>query len=174
ALELLQREARAHARADRHVRGEAHAVQALIDAYAAVAEGEGRFRQMREQRQRQKAMGDRAAELGIFRPLAIDVDPLVVVDRLGERVDTLLGDLHPRRDADFFADAALELTNRRHFCAAKPCFSRSTSASVAAERRGAPAGSSRSSSARSASYACICLRSFSSALRKFCGGALAS
>src|SRR4051794_14028797 len=110
-------------------------------------------------------MGDRAAELGIFCPLTIDVDPLVVVDRLGEGVDALLGDLDPWRDADFLADAPLELANGRHFGVASACFSRSTSASVAAERRARPAGSSRSSSARSASYACIWPCSLLSALR---------
>src|SRR2546423_14707922 len=98
-------------------------------------------------------MGNRAAELGIFRPLAIDVDPLIVVDRLGERVDTLLGDLDPRRDADFFADAPLDLANRRHFCPLRPSSTRSTSANEPASRPAGPPGSTRSGSRAAPSYA---------------------
>src|SRR3954463_16332811 len=116
-LELLQREARAHARADRHGRGEAHTVQAVVHAHAPVAERKGRLRQMREQRERQEAMRDRAAERRIPGALAIDVDPLEVVDRLGEGVDALLRDLEPGRDADFLADAVLQVLQRRHAAA---------------------------------------------------------
>ena len=54
-------------------------------------------------------MGDGAAEGRGLRALAIDVDPLEVVDRLGEGVDPLLRDLEPGRDADFLADARLEV-----------------------------------------------------------------
>src|SRR6266404_3045328 len=114
ALELRQREARAQARAGRHGRGEAHAVQAVVDAHPAVAEGEGGLGEVRKERQRQKAMGNRAAERRILRPRPIDVDPLEVFNGAREGVDTLLGDLDPWRDADFLADARLELADGAH------------------------------------------------------------
>src|SRR5258708_5384713 len=160
ALELLQREARAHARAHRHRRGEAHAVQAVVDTHLAVAKAEGRFRQMRQQRQRQKAMGDRAAKCGSFGARRVDVDPLEVVDRPGEIVDALLRDLDPRRDADFLPDAGLEAADGAHLlnCAPNPWRSRSRMLVDSLRRRAAPAGSMRSSSARTASYASMCWR----------------
>jgi len=43
------------------------------------------------------------------RPLAIDVDPLEILDRPGEGVDALLRDLDPGRDGDFLADAGFQL-----------------------------------------------------------------
>src|SRR5213075_1397102 len=143
-LEFLHGKARAHARADWHGRGEANAIQAVVDAHAPVAEGEGRLRQMREQRERQETMRDRAAERRIPGALAIDVDPLEVVDRLREGIDALLRDLEPGRDADFLADTLLEAANGdgRHFAMPRPWRTRSASASEAAARRGAPAGSS--------------------------------
>ena len=44
-----------------------------------------------------------------FGLLVVDVDPLEVVGRLGERVDPLLGDLDPVGDADLLADGGLDL-----------------------------------------------------------------
>ena len=38
---------------------------------------------------------------------AIDVDPLVVVGRVGEELDPLLGDLDPVADGDVLADQRL-------------------------------------------------------------------
>jgi len=64
-----------------------------------------------KKRQREKAVRDGAAIRRVARPLAIDVDPLEIVDRLGERVDALLGDLDPRRDRDLFADAGFQLAD---------------------------------------------------------------
>src|SRR5437899_5330213 len=148
ALELRQREARAHARAYRHGRGEAHAVQPVVHAHLAVAEREGGLREVRQQRERQEPMGNRAAEGRILRPLPVDVDPLEILDRAREGIDALLGDLDPRRNADFLADTRLELADGAHRAR-----KRSTRARVSAARRGAPAGSSRSSCARNDSYA---------------------
>src|SRR5258706_836403 len=115
AVELLvfsEREARAHPRAARHRRGEAHPVEPVVDAHLAVGEREGALGEMREQRQGEKAVGDGAAEGRALRALAVDVDPLEVVDRLGEAVDARLRDLEPRRDADLLADARLEVADR--------------------------------------------------------------
>ena len=105
-LEFLQREARAHARAARQRRGEAHAVQAVVHAHLAVGEAERALRQVRQQRKREEAVRDGAAEGRAFRARRVDVDPLEVVDRLGEGVDALLRHLDPGRDADLLADAA--------------------------------------------------------------------
>src|SRR5258706_2163451 len=142
-LELRQREARAHARPARHRRREPHAVQAVVDAHAPLAVRKGHLREMREKREREEAVRDGAAEGRALRPLAIDVDPLEVVDRLGEGVDALLRHLEPRRDGDFLADAALEfadgerLAHLRNLCSAR---------SSSRARRSLPAGSSLSSS----------------------------
>src|SRR5258708_18302747 len=115
---------------------------------------------MRQQRQRQKAMGDRAAKCGSFGARRVDVDPLEVVDRPGEIVDALLRDLDPRRDADFLPDAGLEAADGAHLlnCAPNPWRSRSRMLVDSLRRRAAPAGSMRSSSARTASYASMCWR----------------
>src|SRR5205814_9131871 len=115
-FKLQESEARAHARAHGYRRSEAHAVQAVVDAHLAVAEREGGFREVREQRQREKAVRDGAAEGGALRARRIDMDPLEVLDRLGEGIDALLRDLDPRRDADLLPDAGLELADRAHFC----------------------------------------------------------
>src|SRR5437773_293312 len=96
AVELLvlrEREARAYARAARHRRGEAHAVEPVVDAHAPVAEGKGHLRQVREQRQREKAVRDGAAEMRGLRAAAIDMDPLEVLDRR----DRLVSLRRPRR-----------------------------------------------------------------------------
>ena len=155
AWERLSRDAAVvTGRADWHGRGEANAIQAVVDAHAPVAEGEGRLRQMREQRERQEAVRDGAAERRIPGALAIDVDPLEVVDRFGEGVDALLRDLEPGRNADFLAGALLEAANGdggRHCyfgAAPSPWRTRSASASDAAARRDAPPGSSSSSCER--------------------------
>ncbi len=54
-------------------------------------------------------MGDRAAErrlCGLFR---VHMNELVVVGRVGELVDPLLGDLEPRRWREFLPDQAGEV-----------------------------------------------------------------
>src|SRR2546430_8766946 len=117
AVELLvlrEREARAYARAARHRRGEAHAVEPVVDAHAPVAEGKGHLRQVREQRQREQAVRDGAAERRGLRAAGIDMDPLEVLDRPGESVDALLRDLDPGRNRDLLADAVLEIAHVRH------------------------------------------------------------
>ena len=45
-------------------------------------------------------MRDRAAERACRRALRVDVDPLVVAGRVGERVDPLLRDLEPLARAE--------------------------------------------------------------------------
>src|SRR5258708_3713544 len=72
-----------------------------------------RLGEVRQQRQGEEAVRDGAAVGRAFRALAVDMDPLEVVDRLGEGVDALLRDIEPRRDADLLADALLELPYRR-------------------------------------------------------------
>src|SRR5919106_404 len=79
-LEFLQSEARAHTRAARDGRGEAYAVQPVVDAHPAVAEGEGALREVRKKRQGEKPVRDGAAEGRALRALAVDVDPLEVFD----------------------------------------------------------------------------------------------
>src|SRR5687768_17640447 len=154
-LEFLQREACAHARAARQRRGEAHAVQAVVHAHLAVAEAEGALREVRKQGEGEKAVRDGAAEGRAFRARGVDMDPLEIVDRLGEGVDALLGDLDPGRDADFLAYAAFQVAQalRLHFFpnwASNPRRRVSITPTSCARRRAAPAGSMRSSSALNA------------------------
>src|SRR6185295_4601551 len=100
-------------------------------------------RKMREQRQREKAVRDGAAIGRACGARPVDMDPLEVVDRLGEGVDALLRDLDPGRDRDLLADAVLERTDagRVHFCTLRRMLATSS------WRRRAPAGSALSSSA---------------------------
>src|SRR5262249_39325664 len=58
-----------------------------------------------QQRQREKAVGDRGAvgRLGP-RPVCVAVDPLPILGHLGEGVDPLLREGEPVADADFLAD----------------------------------------------------------------------
>jgi hypothetical protein len=68
---------------------------------------------VRQQRQGEKAVRDGAAERRALGARGIDVDPLEVLDRLGEGIDARLGDVDPGRDADFLADALFELADER-------------------------------------------------------------
>jgi hypothetical protein len=68
---------------------------------------------MRQQRQGEKAVRDGAAERRALGACGVDVDPLEVLDRLGEGIDALLGDVYPGRDADFLADALFEFPDER-------------------------------------------------------------
>src|SRR6478736_6204152 len=120
-LVLREGEPRAHARTGRHGRREAHAVQAVVHAHLAIRVREGLLGKVREQRQRQEAVRDGAAERRALRALAIDVDPLEVVDRLGEGVDALLRDLDPGRNADFLADALREAADAQGRHLPTPC-----------------------------------------------------
>ena len=71
------------------------------------------------ERQREVAVGDRAAEgaLGVG-PLDVDVDPLVVAGGVGEQVHPLLGDLHVVAVAEVLSHELLEpgdpVDGRRH------------------------------------------------------------
>ena len=49
-------------------------------------------------------MGDSPAEGGLGRALRIDMDELVIVGGVSEKVDPRLGHIHPVGDADLHAD----------------------------------------------------------------------
>jgi hypothetical protein len=51
--------------------------------------------EVRQQRQREQPVGDRSAEGARGRALGVDVDPLVVLGRVGEEVHAVLRDLEP-------------------------------------------------------------------------------
>src|SRR5262249_13653143 len=114
-LVLQQGEPRAHARAARHRRSEAHPVQPVVDAHLAVRERKSDLRKVRQERQREEAVGDGAAEARALRARRIDVDPLKVLDRLGEGIDALLAYVEPGRYRDLLAHAVPQLPDRRHF-----------------------------------------------------------
>ena len=54
-------------------------------------------------------MRDRPAEPCRRSGLGVDMDELMILGRVGERIDAVLADLDPRRDADFRADAGPDL-----------------------------------------------------------------
>ena len=94
--DLAEPRAAAEPRADRQRRREADPVEPVVDARSpASVTVEQALRDRREQRQRQVAVRDRAAERRRRRALRVDVDEVVVVGDVGERVDPLLGHLPP-------------------------------------------------------------------------------
>ena len=66
--------------------GEADLVDAVVELGAGRLEGEDLAAEARDQRQREVAVRDGAAERAGRRALDVDVDPLVVAGRVGERV----------------------------------------------------------------------------------------
>src|SRR4051794_12745830 len=61
------------------------------------------------ERQQPVSDGDATRKL-LFRPVLVDVDPLIVAGRLRKEVDALLGDIDPLACADLAANRRLELT----------------------------------------------------------------
>ena len=84
--------------------------QQQVDQFAeATGDHQDLGEQRHQERQRQVAVGDRAAERALpRRPLRVDMDPLVVAGGLGEPVHLLLGDLHPVAVAQVLPDQALD------------------------------------------------------------------
>jgi len=104
---------------DLHRTDEAHLVESVVDAHQHALEprlvGRGGTcpgRQVREHRQCQESVGDRASERSVLRPLGIDVDELVVVGDVGELADLVLGDLEPIADSLVRAHIGLEQLER--------------------------------------------------------------
>src|SRR6187551_768942 len=99
-----------NARADFDGRRKPHLLESVIHEELAVREHrDERQAQMHEQRQRQKAVCDRAAERRRLRTLDIDVDELVVERDVGESVHARLIDEEPVRGAELAADHGSEL-----------------------------------------------------------------
>lgn len=86
-VELDQRGMCTDPAADRGRSGESDLVQAVVDGHARRFVPAQPAQQERDQRQRQLAVRDRAAERTRCRPFGVDVDPLVVLGVLGETVD---------------------------------------------------------------------------------------
>ena len=104
-----QLDAEPHVRPDRHRRREPDLVGAVVDAHREAGDLHDLRVQRRAERQRQVAVGDRAAERAGLGAFDVDVDPLVIAGGLGELVDLVLGDLDVRAVAEMLADQALEL-----------------------------------------------------------------
>jgi hypothetical protein len=86
----------AYARADLHGGDEAHLVEAVVHLRGDALEVEQLGPELRRERQREEAVGDRTAEGALGGgALGVDVDPLVIVDGVGEEVHPILGDLEP-------------------------------------------------------------------------------
>jgi p-hydroxybenzoate 3-monooxygenase len=101
---LAQRRAEPDRRADRHGRGEPHLVQSVVHRHADAVELEQLRPERDEQRQCEEAVRDGTAERAVLRPLDVDVDPLMVVSRVGEGVDALLRHLEPAAVAQVLAE----------------------------------------------------------------------
>src|ERR1051326_3357302 len=88
----------------------AQLVQAVIDPHADPLHGHDLFHQMGGERERVVSVRDRPTEgRFLFRPLRIDMDPLVVVRRVRELVDLFLSDRVPVRNTDLLTLHRLEL-----------------------------------------------------------------
>ena len=100
----------AHALANADGGEEAGLVAAIVDAHLHAFDARaGRFRhQHGQQREREEAVCDGAAERRHLGHFLVDVDELVVTGRIGELVDHILINQHPIRTADDFADPACE------------------------------------------------------------------
>src|SRR3954447_10478021 len=94
---------------DRHGRREADLVEAVVEREREAFELEHLVVQVRAERQREVAVGDRAPERRVLRALDVHVDPLVVAGDVGERVDVLLCDLVPVGGPERLALGLLEL-----------------------------------------------------------------
>ena len=102
---LAERADGADALADFDGRRETHLVETVVHDQLAVREQrDERQAQVHEQRQRQKAVRDRAAERRLARPLGVDMDELVVERDVGEGVDAALIDEEPVGNAELLAD----------------------------------------------------------------------
>ena len=101
-------------RADRDRRGEPHLVQAVVDTHRGVAHDQHLRDQRDQQRQGQVPVRDRPPERALrLGALDVDVDPLVVVGRVGEQVHVLLGDLVPVARAQLGAGQPRQLGHGR-------------------------------------------------------------
>ena len=89
--------------ADRHRSREAHLVQAVVDHDRRVGHLDHLLHQQGRQREGEEAVRDRAAERARFRPLRVEVNPLVIAGRVGEQADLLLRHLMPWADAQALA-----------------------------------------------------------------------
>src|SRR5580698_7415846 len=109
-IERLQREARADARPGWYRRGEAHAVQPVIDAHLEIAADlEAVVRQAAQHRQRQEAVRDGAAKRRLLPgALYILMDPLVIAGDVRERVDARLLHGEPIAHRYFVANQGLQ------------------------------------------------------------------
>ena len=91
-------------RSDRHRRGEAHLLGAVVDAHRDALDPHELREEVAGERHREVAVRDRRAERPVLGPLDVAVDPLVVERRLGELVDLVLGDRDPVGGAEIGAD----------------------------------------------------------------------
>ncbi len=111
----------AYARVDRDGRREAELVGSVVHAERQALDVIDLLSEHRQQRQRQVAVGDGSAERALLGRLDVDVDPLLVSGRVGERVDLRLVDRVPVTRTDLFTDDCLELVETlEHAGHAKP------------------------------------------------------
>jgi len=111
ALDVLDAgDGRSHAqvRPNRHRRRESDLVAAVVDAELRVVDPDDLVEQDGCQRQREVPVRDGDAEGAVLGALGIDVDPLVVVGRVGEEVHPILGHRLPLGVAELRADELVE------------------------------------------------------------------
>jgi acyl-CoA dehydrogenase len=101
--------ARSDLRADLDRRDEPHLVVAVVDGESHALDAVELMREVREQREREQAVRDRATERSVCRTIGIDVDPLVVVGGIGEQIHPILVDLHPVGGPELAAEGRRKL-----------------------------------------------------------------
>src|ERR1017187_5881504 len=107
-------------RAGRYRRRKPHLVQPVVDPEAHALEVEDLTPHRHQQREGQESVSNRGAERACSGTLRIDVDPLVIIGRIRERVDLVLSDLAPLAVPQVFAREGCQLGNagdsRGHSC----------------------------------------------------------
>ena len=102
---------------------EAHPVEPVVEDEVGVVDDEELVKEAsNRKREGQHSVGDRASERPGFGAFAVDVDPLVILGRGGERVDALLADDEPARGAELDAGEPWEVghVNRRSQSPTRP------------------------------------------------------
>ncbi len=105
-LHALQGLAQPHPGAAGYEAGEAQLVESVVHTVGHSGDAkEHATRQVREERQREEAVGNRTTPFPLC-PLPVDVDPLVVLCEPREIIDVPLLDGHPIAQADFLPNMA--------------------------------------------------------------------
>src|SRR5262249_24571899 len=109
-LDVVERRPGTHAFAYQHGRGEAELIQSVIHAHSNPLDGPNLTHQVRRQGQSIVPVCHRPTEGRFFlRTIHVDVNPLVIVRRVGEGVNLCLRHQVPVGDPEFLSDQRLDV-----------------------------------------------------------------